>query len=253
MSNQSKNPSPEGAKTEPDFWEDHGDATLWKLPKVPHRLDALSTTRFVEAIRMLQGERGDLLEVGCGTGYQMGLLAEQFQRLVGLDLSAQALELGRRSCEAELTPEVAARVSFVKGSAEEVYPFEDASFDVVVCLAILEHLVDVFAAVDEMARVCKPGGVVLVMVPNIAYVKHVWNLVQGKVPLTGAGTRDIGHFRKHGWDGGHLHYFTRASLTALLRDAGFEPEEWSSSGKWARIRRRIPNLTGGLLVRARRV
>jgi hypothetical protein len=58
--------------------------------------------------------------------------------------------------------------------------------------------------------------------------------------------------RTHGWDGHHLHYFTKSALDALLRHVGFKPEQWTGDGRLAKLRRWQHRLVGNLTVRARR-
>jgi hypothetical protein len=103
-----------------------------------------------------------------------------------------------------------------------------------------------------MTRVCKPGGCVVISVPNLAYVMHVGRLLLGRQPLTGIADRDIAVWRELGWDGGHLHYFTKSALHDLLVQAGLTPEQWTGDGRWAKWRRWYQNFVGNLTVRARR-
>jgi ubiquinone/menaquinone biosynthesis C-methylase UbiE len=214
--------------------------------------DATSTARVDDVARLLRGKRGKLLEIGCGSGRLLISLAEQFDQLDGFDLAARRVELGSRVI-AERYPHLAGKVRLSAGDADQPFPYPDASFDVVIACAVIEHCVNVFTVMDELARVTRPGGHLVVTVPNICYIKHVVDLLRGRLPLTGSPTRDIAYWRKHGWDGQHFHYFSRQSLAALLRHCGFEPEEWTGDGKYARYRRWCTNLVGNLTVRARRV
>ncbi len=50
------------------------------------------------------------------------------------------------------------------------YPFEDSSFDLVACMHVLEHLADVVRVVEEIHRVLRPGGILLVEVPHFSSV-----------------------------------------------------------------------------------
>jgi 2-polyprenyl-3-methyl-5-hydroxy-6-metoxy-1,4-benzoquinol methylase len=100
----------------------------------------------------------DLLDVGCGPGTITVDLAVRVApgRVVGLDVSADPLPEARAAAErAGIT------VSFEVG---DVYALEadDDSFDVVHAHQVLQHLTDPVAALREMARVCRPGGVVAV-------------------------------------------------------------------------------------------
>jgi len=74
----------------------------------------------------------------------------------------------------------------------------------------------------------------------------------GRIPVTWSRTRDLADWRVNGWDGGCRRYFCKGILADLLRHSGFAPEQWSGSGRFARLRRWHPSLCGGLTVRARK-
>jgi ubiquinone/menaquinone biosynthesis C-methylase UbiE len=95
------------------------------------------------------GTDKDVLECGCGTGLLLERIAGFARRAVGIDLSPGMLELARaRDLEA------------VEGSVTSL-PFDDASFDVACSFKVLAHVRDIGRALAEMARVTRPGGVVL--------------------------------------------------------------------------------------------
>lgn len=98
-----------------------------------------------------------LLDVGCGPGTITFGLAEKVApgAVIGLDASSTALEEARASLAASPRP----NLSFVDG---DVYAldFADGSFDVVHAHQLLQHLADPVAALAEMRRVCRAGGVV---------------------------------------------------------------------------------------------
>lgn len=223
-----------------------------KLPPPPVlRPDAVSTNRNDDVARLIRGEKGRVLEIGCNTGGLTVALSNQFEHLAGIDISSTAVDAARR--RVSIDPELAKRVEFHVASADQPLPFPDKDFDVVLGIAVLEHLVFIYEALDEWHRVCKPGGCLILCVPNVAYVKHVFDLIRGRQPLTGTPSGDPAYCREHGWDGHHLHYFTKSSLTGLLRHVGFEPEEWTGDGAYAKLRRWNMHLVGNLTVRARRL
>ena len=95
------------------------------------------------------------LDVGCGTGRHCAHLLERGFDVVGVDGSAGMLarareRFGRRA------------PTFVHHDLARGLPFDDASFDVVVCALVLEHVLDLRAPLREFARVCKKGGIVVV-------------------------------------------------------------------------------------------
>jgi SAM-dependent methyltransferase len=110
-----------------------------------------------------------LLDVGCGPGTITADLAELVApgRVVGLDREEAPLGPARRTAEERgLT-----NASYVAG---DVYAldFPDATFDVVHAHQVLQHLVDPVAALGEMARVTRPGG--LVAVRDADYASMTW-------------------------------------------------------------------------------
>lgn len=94
---------------------------------------------------------GDVLEVAVGTGRNLEHYPPQVD-VVGIDLSDEMLARARRRA-AEVRPDADLR----RGDAQQL-PFEDASFDTVVCTFSLCSIPDDRRAVVEMARVLRPGG-----------------------------------------------------------------------------------------------
>lgn len=91
----------------------------------------------------------DLLEVGCGTGLLLERMRAFANTAKGIDLSPRMLDLAR-SRGLDVTEAPATHL-----------PFEDAVFDVVCSFKVLAHVEDIGGALAEMARVTRPGGVVL--------------------------------------------------------------------------------------------
>ncbi len=98
----------------------------------------------------------DLLDVGCGPGTITVDLARLVApgRVVGIDRSDEVLEAARRHAA-----EQGVEVTFEPGDVY-VLSCEDASFDVVHAHQVLQHLSDPVAALREMRRVTRPGGIV---------------------------------------------------------------------------------------------
>lgn len=96
----------------------------------------------------------DVLEVGCGTGLVLSRIARFARSAKGIDLSPGMLE---RAKERGLDVTV--------GSATEL-PFENNSFDVTCSFKVLAHIPDLPRALSEMARVTRPGGMILAELYN---------------------------------------------------------------------------------------
>ena len=99
----------------------------------------------------------DVLDVGCGPGTITVGLAGQVPagRVVGIDAAAEALA----DASAEAARRNQRNVTFEAGDAGHLR-FDDAAFDIVHAHQVLQHLADPVAALAEMRRVCRPGGVV---------------------------------------------------------------------------------------------
>jgi SAM-dependent methyltransferase len=128
-----------------------------------------------------------ILDAGCGSGRNMVELARR-GTVTGVELSATSACLARGR--------EAGRV--IEGSVTEM-SFETDSFDLAVCLDVIEHLEDDLGALRELRRVVAPGGSLLVTVP--AY-QWLWS-----------GHDVINH---------HKRRYTRSSLLAVAERAGWE-------------------------------
>ncbi|TYP83804.1 methyltransferase domain-containing protein [Blastococcus xanthinilyticus] len=110
----------------------------------------------------------DLLDVGCGPGTITVDLAARVApgRVLGLDVSADPLDEARAAAE-----RAGVAVTFAVGDGYAL-DLPDDSFDVVHAHQVLQHLTDPVAALREMARVCRPGGVVAVR--DVDYAATTW-------------------------------------------------------------------------------
>jgi 2-polyprenyl-3-methyl-5-hydroxy-6-metoxy-1,4-benzoquinol methylase len=113
----------------------------------------------------------ELLDIGCGVGPLRRWLDRERFRITGLEWSEEAAALCRGNYDA-------CRV----GSVEEEWPFREAAFDGVHAGAILEHVFDWHAPLNQANRVLRPGGQLVVSVPNLRYWKEIRRLIRGKQP-----------------------------------------------------------------------
>jgi len=107
----------------------------------------------------------DALDVGCGVGHWGMLLAAvmpEHVRVTGIDREPSWVE---RATARALARGLEGRFSYRQGEAERL-PFPDDSFDLTTCQTVLIHLSDPTAAISEMMRVTRPGGLVAVAEPN---------------------------------------------------------------------------------------
>jgi SAM-dependent methyltransferase len=116
-----------------------------------------------ETLRPRAGDR--ILDVGCGSGtaeVRLGQLGISQMRLFGVDLIPDRVVQAVASARAHNV-----RVRFASADACAL-PFRTNAFDSVFCIAVMQHIRDLSAAVRELARVTKQGGRILVIEPDNA-------------------------------------------------------------------------------------
>jgi SAM-dependent methyltransferase len=133
---------------------------------------------------------GRAIDIGAAAGRNTSVLE---------DLGWQAVALEYDSSGAELAKERG--INVVRGDATRL-PMPDSQFDLAVSYDVLEHIEDDAGVAEEMMRVLKPGGRVLIAVPADP---RLWS--------------------EHDDAVSHLRRYTRESLTTLFEDAGFTIEK----------------------------
>ena len=106
----------------------------------------------------LVGDR-DVLDVACGEGYGSALLARHARRVTGADIAPAAVDHARVRYAA------IANLEFRVADCASL-PFPDASFDAVVSFETIEHIAAQEAFLDEVRRVLRPGGLLVLSCPN---------------------------------------------------------------------------------------
>ena len=137
----------------------------------------------------LNNGRPRILDVGCGTGANLKMLAK-YGEAEGVDISPQAVEFcGERGLDC------------VKLGAIEQLPYADASFDLVTALDVIEHLDDDRVGLREIRRVLRRDGRVLLFVPAFMFL---WGVQD-----------DVSHHRRR---------YTADEIAERIREAGLTVE-----------------------------
>lgn len=138
-------------------------------------IDAEHQARYRLALPLVSGRR--VLDAGCGVGWGAQLIVDAgAAHVVGVDIAPEAIRQSRERCP---------QGRFVVGDLGAL-PLPDASVDVVVCFETIEHTADARRTLDELRRVLRPDGAVLVSSPNPAVYPagnpyHVHELPPGEL------------------------------------------------------------------------
>ena len=163
----------------------------------------------LDVVAALPRPLGAVLDVGCGVGnVGASTRAAGAARVVGIEVVESQAERARLL----LDRVVAAPVE------QALDELGDERFDTILCLDVLEHLVDPSVVLRRLRDVAGPGARLQVSVPNARHLSLVWDLVvHGSFRYTEHGHRDSTHLR----------WFTRRDIVAAVEDAGWGVERIS--------------------------
>jgi SAM-dependent methyltransferase len=149
----------------------------------------------LEKIERCTGGPGALLDLGCWVGFLLAEARDRGWQTLGVEPSSFAAARARDQLGLEV----------IQGGLMDA-PVPEGAWDAVVMGDVLEHLTEPGAALDRVARLLRPGGVVYIALPD-------------------AGSRVARVLGARWWSvlPTHVQYFTRASLATLLRRHGFDP------------------------------
>ncbi|MFM7592233.1 MAG: class I SAM-dependent methyltransferase, partial [Isosphaeraceae bacterium] len=108
-------------------------------------------------------KNGDILEIGCGTGGFLAAAAKSGRNAFGIDIASRWLVVARsRLQEARKN----SHITNILPACTENLPYTNDSWKLIVADSLLEHVDDAVAAIREMVRVVRPGGLILIWTPN---------------------------------------------------------------------------------------
>jgi SAM-dependent methyltransferase len=186
------------------YWERPKNAIPTKDPTTPYRLQLLFNT--LKNIRSVK----KVLDAGCGSGFFTNAIKKAGYEAVGIDISENVVTEAR---------EVYKDIEFVCNLVDAPWPFENDSFDVIFSTEVIEHVFGTYEMFSEMNRVLKQGGVLILTTPYHGLIKNLLIVLFG--------------FDRHfnNIEGGHIRFFTKKSLTGILKKFGFEVIETRYMGR----------------------
>lgn len=173
------------------------------LNKLPRR-----DLKSVKIYKSWAGANNYILDLGCGTGVLSKLFMANSNKVVGLDISSQAVEEAKKC-----------GVNAIVHDVETSLPFEDNTFDRVMCNSVIEHLLEPEKTVKEIYRVLKSQGSVLFATPNSTFWRQRFML-----SFFGIDANVESYFweRLYPWNNPHIRFFSVKTLKEFLFNNGFK-------------------------------
>lgn len=152
----------------------------------------------------------DCLDVGCWTG-KLGerLIREKRCRVDGVDMNKKALETAKNEGYRRIYPLDLNNPKDIKNLSKII----NKRYDCIICADILEHLVNPLSVLKELKKLLKHEGIVIISVPNIAFISYRLLLLFGRFDYNPSGGV---------MDTGHLRFFTKKTLKELSIKAGYK-------------------------------
>jgi 2-polyprenyl-3-methyl-5-hydroxy-6-metoxy-1,4-benzoquinol methylase len=169
-----------------------------------------------------------VLDVGCGNGYWAGLFQRRGCAVVGIDPSPTGIAIARATYPA-------GRFEQAGIASDTLTVLEESPFDLVVSTEVIEHLYDPPSFAAGCFAALRPGGRIVVSTPFHGRLKDLALAVTGKLD----GHHDALRV------GGHIKFFSRATLERLLLEAGFCNVRFVGAG-------RVPHLWKSMVLAADR-
>jgi ubiquinone/menaquinone biosynthesis C-methylase UbiE len=185
-----------------------------------------------------------ILDIGCGPGSITTGFAKYVPSgsVTGIDLAPEVLTQAREhlASQQQSTSTPLSNVTFSLGNVLEGLSFPDQSFDIVFCNQTLIHIPSPVAALQEMKRVCRTGGIVACRegdfpfhhypeLPGLSvFHKYLWLMIHGPLPSSSLSSTELDHLASDKdlpFNAPHPpNHRSGSRIHVWAREAGFDPE-----------------------------
>ena len=173
-----------------------------------HRWSSMRGQARVDLLDRIPAGATSLLEFGCGEAPLGAAIKERQKcRVVGIELDPRAAAVARKRID-----------DVYQGDVREIVSLIHERFDWIVGGDIVEHLDEPWSFLADLRRISKPGGHLLLSLPNLANVSIVNDLLRGRFDYVYMGLTCAGHLR----------FFTRRTIEDMLDIAGWKVESIES-------------------------
>lgn len=212
-----------------------------KLVAIKARANSKLENRDIKALNFLCGKL--ILDVGCGSGVLSSHIQKNLNaKVIGVDFSPAALKVAKSK-----------GIECYKIDIEEGLPdkWKD-KFDSVIISEVLEHIFDTDFVIEQIKKVLKPDGILVLTIPNICRLPYRGLMMFGYAP------RFAVEYRATGKEAGHIRAFDIHRIKNLLEDHKFKIEKINGDVvnfmifKSSFLANIFPNLANTLILKARK-
>jgi 2-polyprenyl-3-methyl-5-hydroxy-6-metoxy-1,4-benzoquinol methylase len=211
--------------TDPGFWDNYWqNVSGWENVDVRRSYDR----GFDRAFRrwLTPDSNLKLMEIGCAPGRWLIYFHQQFgYQVSGCDSAPQAVEVTRANLEQAQVPGEVLLTDLMDASLPA------AAYDIVVSLGVIEHFADPWPAITQHVRLIKPGGTLVLEMPNYTGL-NAWWLKRGALHLLDVHNTSI--MRLSFLQDVATRFNLTPRFTGLI--GGYEPGLWDSTGRSAMMR-----------------
>jgi len=166
-----------------------------------------------EIAPLLPDNPSKVLEIGCGAGNTLVWLKnlKHCTWIAGVEISPEAVEVARERLDAVYPVNI----------EQNSIPIQESTLDLILCLDVLEHMIDPWEVVRRLHKLLKPGGALIVSIPNVRNKEVLFPLLfKGTWEYTDAGFLDKTHLR----------FFVRDTAIQLVESSGLKVDRTISTG-----------------------
>lgn len=168
-----------------------------------------------------------ILDIGCGNGHLVGELLKLGYDAYGMDASKNGIDIASGQYPGRF---------YLQDISTGKLPdqLQGISFNTIVCTEVIEHLYDPGEFIEFCKNILPPQGELILSTPYHGYLK---NLALSLLNLWDSHLSPT-------WRGGHIKFWSRATLSTLLREKGFDVVDFSGTG-------RLPYFWKSMILKAR--
>lgn len=191
----------------------HESRTYGWVSTTPFTCDYLAPT-ILQILKTSSAQR--ILDIGSGNGALANMLHSEGFYVSGVEYDIEGVKISQK-----LFPQINFYQAGVEDDPDKILEAEREAFDCVVSTEVIEHLYSPHLLLSFAKSLLKPGGTLILSTPYHGYLKNLAVSIFGKWD----------HHHNPLWYGGHIKFFSRATLTQLLTEGGYEVIDFIGAGR----------------------